>query len=248
MMDNMEIFMDVYGSLPRGGPGSNASTRRAWTMLPAVPAAPRILDVGCGPGMQTVELARLSGGTVTGLDIYQPFLDRLSAAAAVAGESDRVRTVNGSMDALPFAAEEFDIIWAEGSLYIMCFARALSYLKGFLKPGGYLAATEATWFREDVPEEPRKFWEAVYPVITDVAGNLALFAAAGYETMGHFALPGVDWWENYYRPLEKSLPQMRAKYAGNPAGLAIVAEAQEEIDLHREYGDYYGYEFYIARK
>ena len=248
MMDNMEIFMDVYSGLPRGGPGSNASSRRAWAMLPAVPPAPRILDVGCGPGMQTVELARLSGGTVTALDFHQPFLDKLAASAAAAGVADRVRTVHGSMDALPFAPGEFDIIWGEGSLYIMDFAKALGYLKGFLKPGGYLAATEATWLRNDVPERPRKFWEACYPAITDVAGNLGLFAAAGYGMVGHFALPGADWWDNYYRPLEQRLPQMRAKYAGNPAGLAIVAEAQAEIDLHREYGEYYGYVFYIARK
>lgn len=248
MMDNMEIFMDVYGGLPRGGPGSNDSTRRAWAMLPDVPAAPRILDVGCGPGMQTLELARLSGGTVTGLDIHQPYLDELTAQAATAGLAGRVKAVNASMDALPFTAGEFDIIWAEGSLFVMGFAKALSYLRGFLKSGGYLAATEATWFRVDVPEKPRKFWEAVYPAITDVAGNLALFTAAGYEAVRHFALPGADWWDGYYAPLEQRLPLMRAKYADNPAGLAVVAGARAEIEIHREYGEYYGYVFYIARK
>jgi hypothetical protein len=31
--------------------------------------------------------------------------------------------------------------------------------------------------------------ETVYPAITDTAGNLTLIAAAGYETVGHFALP-----------------------------------------------------------
>jgi len=33
----------------------------------------RILDIGCGPGMQTVELARISAGRITAVDNYQPY-------------------------------------------------------------------------------------------------------------------------------------------------------------------------------
>lgn len=246
-MDKIEILQDMFTGMPRGGPGSNASTRRAYGLLTDVPAAPRILDVGCGPGMQTLELARLSGGEVTGLDNHQPFLDALAAGAKAAGLQERVRTVNGSMDVLPFGPEEFDIVWAEGSLFVMGFDRALSYLKGFIKPGGYLAATELTWLRPDPPEEPRRYLTKVYPAITDAAGNLALFAAAGYGMVEHFPLPFSDWWDDFYSPMEKRLPLLRDRYRGNPEGLAAVEEIQEEIEMHRKYGDYYGYYFYVAK-
>lgn len=244
----LEVLHDIFAGMPRGGPGSNASTQRAFGLLPAVPAAPRILDVGCGPGMATLEVARLSGGTVIGLDNHRPFLDALTAGAEAAGLRDRVRAVQGSMDALPFAPEEFDIIWAEGSLFVMGFDRALAYLKGFLKPGGYLAATELTWLRADVPDEPYRYMKRVYPAVTDTAGNLALFAAAGYGMVGRFALPGADWWDDFYVPVERRLPLLRAKYAADPEGLAVVEGMQVEIDMHRKYGEYYGYVFYVARK
>ena len=37
-------------------------------MMEYLPPEPRILDIGCGPGVQTVELLRLSGGTVVALE------------------------------------------------------------------------------------------------------------------------------------------------------------------------------------
>lgn len=159
-----------------------------------------------------------------------------------------MRAVNGSMDALPFAPAEFDIIWAEGSLFVMGLDRALSYLKGFLKPGGYLAATELTWLRPGAPEELHRFWRQVGATIADTAVNLALFAAAGYELVGHFALPGADWQDDFYVPIERRLPLLRAKYAADPAGLAEIESMAAEIDVYRKYGEYYGYVFYVARK
>jgi len=54
-----EIFWEIHNGLPRAGPGDNDSTRRAYLMLKDLPENPRIIDIGCGPGMQTIELERL---------------------------------------------------------------------------------------------------------------------------------------------------------------------------------------------
>ena len=77
----MNVFYELFNGLPRGGPGGNEYTRKAYKQLEDIPSQPRILDVGCGPGMQTLELARLSSGHVTGLDTHQPHLDVLEKAA-----------------------------------------------------------------------------------------------------------------------------------------------------------------------
>ena len=45
-------------------------------MLPEL-AKPRILDMGCGSGIPTLELARLSRGEAIGIDIDQPALDTI---------------------------------------------------------------------------------------------------------------------------------------------------------------------------
>jgi len=80
-VDTMEIFYALFSGLPRCGPGSDASTRRAFSLLPPLPPNPKILDVGCGPGMQTLELARLAGGTVTAVDNHAPYLEELRRRA-----------------------------------------------------------------------------------------------------------------------------------------------------------------------
>jgi len=71
-------------------------TRKAFHMLPELDK-PHILDVGCGSGVPTMELTRLSNGQITGLDINQPLLDRLTRKVEKAGLSDRVKTMNCSI-------------------------------------------------------------------------------------------------------------------------------------------------------
>lgn len=71
----MNIFFEIHQNLPREAPGDNASTRQAFSLLTNVPPQPKILDIGCGPGMQTIELAKLTNGQITAVDTHQPYLD-----------------------------------------------------------------------------------------------------------------------------------------------------------------------------
>lgn len=193
-MDDLQIklFFDIHSDLPREGPGSNECTRRAFGMIEGLPDSPRILDIGCGPGMQTVELARISGGHITAVDNHQPFLDALSESARREGVADRIEIVNASMSDLPFADESFDLIWSEGSIFIIGFAEGLRQWKRLLKPGGVIALTEAAWLRPDPPAELADFWNECYPAIMDVDGNLAVIRECGYDVVGHFTLPARD--------------------------------------------------------
>ena len=90
-----DIESELYRNLPPWGSGRTEYTRRAFEMLPKL-ERPRILDIGCGRGEPTIELAKLSGGTVTGLDIDQSALDELDRRAEEEGLSDRISTVNRS--------------------------------------------------------------------------------------------------------------------------------------------------------
>ena len=110
-----DIFFEIHKDLPREGPGRNEYTRKALQMLPKW-EQPRILDIGCGPGGPTLELARLSGGHVIGTDIHQPYLDSLFQKIEEARLSDRVEAMNCPMFEMGFPGESFDIIWAEGSI------------------------------------------------------------------------------------------------------------------------------------
>jgi len=67
----------------------------------------------------------LSQGEIIGIDIHQPSLDSLYRKIEDAGLSDRVAALNCSMLDMDFPDESFDIIWAEGSIWVVGFERGL---------------------------------------------------------------------------------------------------------------------------
>jgi SAM-dependent methyltransferase len=143
------------------------------------------------------------------------------------------------------APESFDLVWSEGALYSVGFACGLEIARGLLRPGGHLVATEAVWLVPDPPAEARRWWEGVYPAIAPVDAKLAMVAAAGLEVLAHFSLPADAWWE-YYGPLEARLAELRRRHTGDAIALAVLDEAQVEVEMYRRFGWSYGYELVVC--
>ncbi len=247
MSELTEVFYELFAGLPRQGPGDARSTAKALSLISGRPPSARILDIGCGSGMQTLELARLTDAAIVGVDNYSPMLETLRARAVAAGFAERITTLNADMNSLPFADGEFDIIWSEGAIFVIGFERGLREWRRFLKPGGHLAVTEAAWFRPDPPAELFEFWNRAYPAITSVEQNLQMIKDAGYADVDHFLLPDSSWWDDYYSPLERHIQTLRLKYAGDEKALCVIDDAQVEVDLHRKYSAYYGYVFFVMQ-
>ncbi|MGH7924244.1 MAG: class I SAM-dependent methyltransferase [Candidatus Binatus sp.] len=243
----MGIFLELTEGLPRQAPGSAAATLRALGLVRGLPPRPRILDVGCGPGAQTIELARATGGWLVAVDIRQRFLDELTERAAEAGVLPQITTVNSSMFDLDFAEASFDLIWSEGAIYIQGFAAGLAAWQRFLKPGGWIAVSELTWLVPGPPAEAAEYWTRSYPGMGSIERNCRLVAEAGYVNMDGFVLP-LDDWHNYYGPAERRVEELREKYAGDPEMLATLDQANREHALFRAHHDAYGYVFYVMRK
>ena len=242
------VFWKIHQDLPREGPGSPASTRRAWALLDALPERPRVLDVGCGPGAQTLELARSTDAEILAVDNHLPYVERLRASAAAEGLAERVTVRQGDMFGLDLPSADFDTVWAEGSIYIIGFERGLREWAVFLKDGGHIAVSELTWLDRDAPEELRRFWHEAYPAMRDVAGNLAVLESCGFEEVGHFALPESAFWDDYYTPIEKRLELLAREYEGDREALEVLDNERYEIELFRKYARYYSYVFYVGRK
>lgn len=60
---------------------------------------------------------------------------------------------------MDFVPESFDLIWAEGYIYIIGFKKGLQDWKKFLKPGGYLICSEISWFKDIFSDKFKKFWQ-----------------------------------------------------------------------------------------
>ncbi len=241
------VFFEIHSGLPREAPGDEASLARALSMTEGVPPRPRALDLGCGPGGQTVSLARRTGGFTAAMDNHEPFVRELRRRARAAGLADRIAPLVADMARPPFRAASFDLLWSEGAAYIIGVPQALALWRPLLRPRGTLALTEAVWLRPDAPEPVRRLWSA-YPALTDVAANLRAIESAGYDVTGHFTLPDESWWTQYYDPMIPRLDALGRRYAGDEAALAVIEESRFEIDVRRRYPEYYGYEFFICRR
>ena len=195
-------------------------------MLPELDK-PRILDVGCGSGVPTMELARLSNGQIIGLDIDQSLLDKLARKIEEAGLSDRVTTLKCSMFELDFPDESFDIIWAEGSIAGIGFERGLKEWRRFLKPNGFLI---------------------VHDEITNITRKLEGVSSCGYDLLGHFTLPGDTWWTEYYGPWEKRIDEMRREHGDEPKALLELDKEQREIELFKANPRRYSSVFFVMQK
>jgi SAM-dependent methyltransferase len=242
-MAEEDAFFRLFVGLPRQGPGSDACTREALRRLPPLPPAPRVLDLGCGAGRQTLVLAEALQSKVTAVDLHQPFLDQLSASARARGLADLVETRCADMGALDLAPGSVDLLWSEGAIYLLGFEAGLRLWRPLLAPGGLVAVSECSWLTDAPADDLAAFWRAAYPEMGTVERNRARARSAGFKPLDWWPLPAAAWWDDFYTPLERRL----AALAGDPALAAAIAETRREIDLFRRHGDRYGYVFYLMR-
>ncbi len=242
----MATFFRFYEGLDRKGPGNYAETYRALQLCTNIPAEPNILDIGCGSGNNAVDLAKMCAGTITAIDIYEPFLQEARERARAAGVGDRIATQKEDMAKLPFKAEEFDIIWSEGASYIMGFDAALDYWKQFVTPKGYLVISEAIWLRNDNPEELQSFWKEAYPAMRNTKKNINAIKEKSYTLVGNFVIPNSDW-DIFYDKLELHIQNLPLALLQEPYAEDILALIHREIQLYRRFRGHYGYEFYVIQ-
>jgi ubiquinone/menaquinone biosynthesis C-methylase UbiE len=238
----------MFEGLPRQGPGLDESTIYASSQIPTIPKGGKILDIGCGSGMQTLTLAKVYPDCmITASDLHQPFLDDLVFRAVNEGLEGRITTHRASMDNLSFDKSSFDIIWSEGSAFIMGLSNALGYWKQFLKPEGYLVVSDCTWFTEYPSDECREFFASICPEMKSEPGTEELARDAGYCVISSFRLPDSGWWDNYYSPLNEKIPGLKETYSSNSDAQMIINGLEKEMEIHKKYSNQYGYTFFVLK-
>jgi len=248
--EKIEFFYEIfYPGLPRLGPGDDGCTRKALRLIAdgCDPGSISALDLGCGNGGQTIQLALAGVGSILALDNHRPYLDELERRAAAAGVGAAIETRLGDMLDLDLEGLRFDLVWSEGALFVMGFESGLKTCLDLLAPDGFVAVSELCWIKDGAPPECRRFFESEYPAMVDVEENLRLIRACGYDLLGHFTFPESSWWEPYYLPLEKRLRAMAKIHAAEPEKLEMLEGVRAEIEICRDYSEYYGNVFFVMK-
>ncbi len=243
-MTPADVDRELHERLGEVSPGRREFIHRAFGLLPPL-TRPRILDAGCGRGGPTVELARLGGGDVVGLDVDGRALGAMADRVRRAGLADRVHAVRGSLAAMPFTDGSFDVVWAEASLHAIGLEAGLVACRRLLAPRGRLVVHDMAWLRPDSPPELVRYWESIPFGVPTVPECLATARRAGYEALGHFAVPGEFWWTDYYLPLQSLIHELRERWTADPAALDALDRHQRAVDVHRAHGRWIG-SFYLA--
>ena len=115
-------------------------------LLPALAPGQRLLDVGCGPGTVTIDLAsRVAPGEVVGLDLSAVVVDMAREAADAAGAAN-VTFQAGDVYALPYEDSSFDVVHAHQVLqHLTDPVAALREMQRVTRSGGLVAVRDADY-------------------------------------------------------------------------------------------------------
>ena len=195
-------------------------------MLPKL-SSPRILDIGCGTGVSTLELAKISGGDIVAVDIDRNALNRLANRAAAEDLSSRITVIHAPMEQMHFPPGSFDVIWSEGAIANIGFERGLSEWRDFLVPDGYLV---------------------IHDAMTDLPRKIELTRTCGYTTLGQFELPPNIWWNEYFAPLKKQLKTVQEMGSLDDRVINEIRMAEREIGEFDSENNRFGSVFFVLKR
>ncbi|GAA1397246.1 class I SAM-dependent methyltransferase [Luteococcus peritonei] len=211
----------------------------------------RVLDLGCGPGSITLDLATLVGpeGPVVGVDFSEEAIATAQQAASERG-AQSTRFMVGDLFALDLEPRSFDIVHAHQVLQHLAHpVAALKAMADFVKPGGIIAVRDAdygamAWYPL---MEGIEHWRTIYSASARALGGepyagrrlRAWARAAGLDvevtqsSTWTYATPeATSWWGN-----SQADRVLASSFADRAAGQGLTPEQIRSIaDQWRQWG------------
>ena len=146
----------LLARVPEGSAESFAGVANPFS-LGTLASGERVLDLGCGAGLDSLVAAQMVGpaGSVTGIDMTPEMLTKARAGVAELGVGNAT-FVEGEAERLPFDDESFDVVISNGVIDLIPDKDAVfSELHRVLVPGGRIQVADVT-IQEPVSEEGRR--------------------------------------------------------------------------------------------
>jgi 2-polyprenyl-3-methyl-5-hydroxy-6-metoxy-1,4-benzoquinol methylase len=153
----------------------------------ALPPEASILEIGCGSGLTSIELAR-EGYTIQAVDSVESMIKRTRQHAEEAGVGERIITSLRDVYDLGYPDSSFDLVLKIGvAPWLYSLDKAVREVVRVLRPGGYLITTADNWWRLHRWLDPR-YLPPLAPIrrrIRDVLERLALIGPRAASTHLH---------------------------------------------------------------
>ncbi len=211
----------------------------------------KILDVGCGPAIDTIPLSQYigEGGRVVGVDNDLAMIEKANQEAKAHNITQRIQHIEANAHQLPFADGEFDRVHAERLFQVLPKAdeaAVFGELNRVLRSGGRIVLVDTDWASASVnfsdPELERRlinfFGAKMRP--NGFAGRelFGLIKDNGYTDLAVEVIPFITW-DFSETPFCDWLPAEALK-----AGVATKEELKNwrgELTEKTAFGAYFSY-------
>ncbi|MFI6173656.1 methyltransferase domain-containing protein [Nocardia sp. NPDC051052] len=222
------LHFGYWRDLPPDSSMADASLRMTQLMIDKVGVThgQRVLDLGSGVGGPAVELARVTGAEVVGVDLSERHVRLATERVRSAHLADRVTFRLGDASDLPFEPNSFDGAWMLESFFHMPDqAKVLRQLAEVLRPGGRLVIgnlVQRTPLSDDQDAALAELWR--------VGHVAALHPLSSYSTLlGDAGLALEELLDISDDTMKQTFDAIREIHAARRRGEAPLPNASAEV-------------------
>jgi ubiquinone/menaquinone biosynthesis C-methylase UbiE len=134
----------------------------------------RVLDAGCGPGSDTIHIARVTGkiGLVIGIDYDEALINKANERAKKVKVSNIARHIWANAEAIPFKSNSFDVCRSERLLqHVSDIEGTIEELIRVIKIGGRIVVADTDWASLSIDTSELSLERRVVRFISDMFHN-----------------------------------------------------------------------------